>query len=258
MTTVTAVLNTARAELGYVEGRNNATKYGQAYGLDRVPWCAIFVWWVGRRASGGDKLIPPIPYTPSMARHFMELGRDQWGTTPRRGALAFLDFPDSVRRIQHVGIVEQVLPGNRIQTIEGNTSSGAAGSQADGGGVYRRIRSTSLVIVYGYPAYSPEVVVRPAPRPGRDTTRHLAPLVVDGIWGRATTRRLEQLLHQRVDGVLDETLRRAVQRWLNVRVDGDWGPVTRRALQRRVGVTQDGAIGPVTVRALQRWLNRHL
>ncbi|WP_088320304.1 CHAP domain-containing protein [Kineosporia sp. R_H_3] len=258
MTTVTAVLNRARAELGYVEGRGNATKYGAAYGLNHVPWCAEFLWWVGRQASGGDKLIPQIAYTPAMARYYTELGQSRFGTTPRRGAIAFFDFPDGIRRIQHVGLVEKVLPGGRIQTIEGNTSSGTAGSQSDGGGVYRRIRSTSLVVLYGYPAYTAEAVVRPAPKTGRDTSRHLEPLVVDGVWGSATTRRLEQFLHLRVDGRIDDTLRRAVQRWLGVRVDGVWGRVTRRALQKRLGVTQDGVTGKATTRALQRYLNRNL
>lgn len=52
------------------------------------------------------------------------------------------DWPD------HIGFVEKVLAvrwkGKQfvgwVRTIEGNTSSGAAGSQDDGGGVYRRRR----------------------------------------------------------------------------------------------------------------------
>lgn len=259
MTTATATLNVARSQLGYVEGRNNATKYGKAYGLDHVPWCAEFLWWVGRQASGGNTLIPQIAYTPAMARYYMEQGQARWGTVPRRGAIAHFDFPDSVDRIQHVGIVEKVLPGGRIQTIEGNTNSGSGGSQADGGGVYRRIRAQSLVVIYGYPAYTAETAVRAAPKASRASARTYPPLVVDGVWGSNTTRGLQVVLRDSpVDGRIDRDFRRDVQRWAGVKQDGVWGPVTRRAIQRKVGATQDGVIGRATVRALQRYINRRL
>lgn len=259
MTTVTALLNVARGELGYIEGRNNASKYGKAYGLDNAPWCAMFLWWCGRRASGGDTLVPQIAYTPAMARHYMAQGTARWGTTPRRGAIAFFDFPDTVHRIQHVGLVEKVHANGTITTIEGNTSSGVRGSQADGGGVYRRVRPVSLVVVYAYPAYTRESVVRPAPRPVSRSTRPRRPLAVDGIWGKATTSGLQVVLRDNpVDGVIDRDFRRDVERWLSRPQNGVWDVSDRKALQRRVGAKDDGAIGPLTVRALQRYINRHL
>ncbi len=255
MATATAVLNKARAQLGYREGRNNDTKYGKAYGLNHAPWCAMFLWWVGEQV-GGKTLIPQIAYTPAMARWYREQGDNRWGITPRRGAIAFFDFPDSVERIQHVGLVEKVLPGGRIQTIEGNTSSGVAGSQADGGGVYRRIRPAAHVVMYGYPEYTAEGVV--TPKPSRDKNRKpLEPLVVDGVWGRKTTIGLQVLIgDQPADGIVDGDCRRDVQRWLGVKQDGVWGRVTRKALQRRLGVDDDGIWGPTTIRALQRLINR--
>jgi hypothetical protein len=52
-----------------------------------------------------------------------------------------------MKRIGHVGLVEQVLPGGKfIVTIEGNT--GASGSR-DGSGVWRLTRSTKQVYNYG-------------------------------------------------------------------------------------------------------------
>jgi surface antigen len=257
MATVTATLNAARAELGYREGRNNDTKYGRAYGLNHAPWCAMFLWWVGHQVSPKQTLIPQIAWTPGMARWFTEQGDARWGTTPKRGAIAFFDFPDSIDRIQHVGIVEKVLPDGRVQTIEGNTSAGTAGSQADGGGVYRRVRRPRDIVLYGYPAYTREAPARPAPKPSRKDRKPLPPLVIDGVWGSKTTIGLQVLLgDQPADGVLDGDFRRDVQRWLGVKQDGVWGRVTRKALQRRVGVADDGVIGPVTIRALQRLINR--
>jgi len=259
MTTATALLNVARAELGYVEGRNNATKYGSAYGLPNAPWCAMFLWWCGRKASGGNTLVPEIAYTPAMARYYMDLGAGRWGTTPKRGAIAFFDFPDAVDRIQHVGIVERVNANGTITTIEGNASSGARGSQSDGGGVYRRTRSTSLVVVYGYPAYTAEAAVRPAPRPVSRSKRPTRPLVIDGVWGRATTSGLQVVLRDApVDGRIDLDFRRDVERWVGRPQNGRWDVADRKALQRRVGAKDDGVIGPLTVRALQRYINRQL
>ena len=51
----------------------------------------------------------------------------------------------------HVGFVEKNLGGGTLQTIEGNTSSGAYGSQSAGNGVWRRVRSECI-----------EYVIRPA------------------------------------------------------------------------------------------------
>lgn len=42
---VKAVLETAIAELGYIEGPNNLTKYGQWAGDPNAAWCAEFICW---------------------------------------------------------------------------------------------------------------------------------------------------------------------------------------------------------------------
>lgn len=151
--TAARVLEVARSQLGTVESppNSNHTKYGVAYGMDRVAWCAIFCWWVFREAGAGN-LIPKSAYTPAIADWFR--ARKQWGSVPAVGALALFDFPgDNVRRISHIGIVEAVNRDGSIICIEGNTSPGTAGSQRDGGGVYRRTRKIGIV-GYGYPAYA--------------------------------------------------------------------------------------------------------
>lgn len=151
----TRVLEVQRSQLGIVESppNSNHTKYGMAYGLDRVAWCAIFQWWAFREA-GEEHLIPKTAYTPAIAAWFR--ARGQWSTTPRIGSLVLFDFPgDGVGRISHVGIVEGINPNGTIVTVEGNTSPGTSGSQRDGGGVFRRTRSPSGGIVgYGHPAYT--------------------------------------------------------------------------------------------------------
>jgi hypothetical protein len=85
----------------------------------------------------------------------------------------FFNFPDSLNRIQHVGIVEAVGAGGAITTIEGNTSSGVAGSQDRGGLVARRARRGSIV-GYGHPAWAGAPA--PVPAPARFDPNTLATL----------------------------------------------------------------------------------
>lgn len=141
----------AHAQVGYVEGHGNITKFGAWYKMNGQPWCAIFISWVFRdhlALIGGKHA-----YTPTFAKWFKDAG--QWGSTPKPGAIAFFDFPDSVDRIQHVEIVVSV-DGGAVCTIGGNTSSGNSGSQSNGGGVYERTRSKAVIVGYGYPKYEPD------------------------------------------------------------------------------------------------------
>lgn len=162
------VLDVARSQLGTVAARDGANKYGAAYGMDRVAWCAQFVWWVFREA-GLSPLIPRTAYTPTFASWFQQRG--QASKTPRVGSLVFYNFPDSLDRIQHVGIVEAVHPDGSITAVEGNTTSGDRGSQDRGGGVWRRHRSTAHVVVFGHPAYDG---AGPATQAGGDDLATLA------------------------------------------------------------------------------------
>lgn len=258
MTSVAALLNVARSQLGYREGRNNDTKYGAWYGMNHVPWCAQYVAWVAWKASGRKDLVAPIAYTPALARWFIEQGPDAWGTTPKPGAVAFFDFPDNVNRIQHVGYVEKVNDDGTITTLEGNTSAGVAGSQSNGDGVYRRRRPRRYVVLYGYPKYT-AAVARPTHRPTRSTTRHLPPLVVDGAIGPKTVTRWQRYIHAgTVDGRFDAGFRRDVQRWLGVKQDADWGPVTVAALRRKIGYPAGTTLTRGVVKAVQRHLNRNI
>lgn len=161
MTTAGQLLDVARSQIGTVEQGDGSNPYGRAYGMDRVAWCAQFVWWVGQQVDGA--LIPKSAYTPTLAAAYQRQGRAD--RTPRVGSLVFFDWPgDGVDRISHVGFVEAVNADGTLTTIEGNTTSGAAGDQRMGGRVARRKRSTSAVVVYGHPAYDGAAAV-PGPAP---------------------------------------------------------------------------------------------
>lgn len=114
--------------------------------------------------------------------------------------------------------------------------------------------------------------VKPAP----------APLVVDGIAGRLTIRRLQEVLGTTVDGAISSqwsgnrenwpgagdgwewvdnaqgslAIAALQQRLGGLAVDGHAGAKTVSALQKRLGVAVDGYAGAQTIRALQTRLNQ--
>jgi len=101
-------------------------------------WCMAFVHWcylrVGLVLGGGASV-----------GNFQAWGAANGDvvTRPLRGDVGSWDYTGD-HWADHVFIVERVLSlgpwGWLLSTVEGNTSSGVAGSQADGDGVYRRTR----------------------------------------------------------------------------------------------------------------------
>jgi peptidoglycan hydrolase-like protein with peptidoglycan-binding domain len=80
-------------------------------------------------------------------------------------------------------------------------------------------------------------------------------LVVDGVWGEATTRRMQTVMLIDVDGKVGPQTIKAIQKKVGVAQDGIIGDKTRKALQRYLKVEQDGVWGPKTVTQLQKRLN---
>lgn len=165
MATLEAFLGKARSYLGTLESPPNTNRnifapmVGHANGY---PWCASYCLAVAKEV--GLRLPTTSAYTPRVAADF-QLARQWYTDTGRAGDLALFDFPDATRGIQHIGIVESVLPGQLV-CIEGNTSAGVRGSQDDGGGVFRRTRPRAFVVGFGRPDFDspvPEVsfVVEP-------------------------------------------------------------------------------------------------
>jgi lysozyme family protein len=116
----------------------------------------------------------------------------------------------------------------------------------------------SLVVGYGRPKYASETNVTSVNHASSDYKNRTdkIPLVVDGIWGPNTSRRLQQVLRVKVDGAFGPISFRALSVWLGQGIHAGWTIGMKTALQHRVGVQADGIIGPITVRALQRYLNR--
>lgn len=256
MATATAMLNACRTEVGYREGRNNDNKYGIWYGMNHQPYCAIGLTWAAAKVGGLSAIGGRWAYCPWWADWFRARGR--FSTTSfGRGDIVFFDWSGKRRRgyEQHVAIIESVS-GDYVNTIEFNTTFGIAGNQSDGGGVYKRRRHKSLIVGVGKPNWTAERNVTPVVTiPARSNVKRTI-LVVDGVWGAATTRRLQEVLRVKVTGSMNSGTYVALATWLKQKPTGTFTLPMKTALQGRVGVAKDGVIGPQTVRALQKYLNR--
>jgi hypothetical protein len=153
--TATDLLTVARKQIGVRETgggtKGNKQRYSVAMGMPTTEWCAIFISWCLREAH------VPKAYAATrvtlFARHYSAEGH--YFKTPRPGDLACFDW-EGDGLYDHIGIVEQVLPDGRIQTIEGNTNPGNGQD-----GVYRMRRSTRLVKGYCRPDFAATTAVQP-------------------------------------------------------------------------------------------------
>jgi hypothetical protein len=137
------MVSIARRELGVAEnppGSNESARIAHyreatAGAPGPGPWCAYFVSWVaneagvplGEEGQGFGSVDSVWAWAESAGRGIPAQG----GEGPRPGDLIVWD--------EHIGLVEKLLPGGRVQTIEGNS----------GDHVARRVHSMSEPIV-GY------------------------------------------------------------------------------------------------------------
>ena len=163
MASANKVLSIAAGEVGYSrwDDPQAGTKYGRAfaekvgnsyYGNSGVPYCCMFVWWVLDQAG---MTVPGMPTASCTALRnaCANAGLIVPKMSAQPGDIVIFDWPGSRDGANdHVGFVE-LNKGNYIQTIEGNTSSGASGSQGNGGVVARRTRDWSVVQDVIRPAY---------------------------------------------------------------------------------------------------------
>jgi hypothetical protein len=136
-------LDKAITQLGTKESpsQSNNQKYGSWYGVNGVPWCAIFTTWSYETCGDSPSFIKGqnyafVPYIVADAR----AGRNGLRTTddPIPGDLVCYDWQwDTV--YDHVGIFEAWQPGSgsTFTAIEGNTS---LTNDSNGGEVMRRTR----------------------------------------------------------------------------------------------------------------------
>lgn len=144
------VLDRAKFEVGYTEKNDNETKYGAWYGVNKEPWCAIFVSWCYDKAGLLDKVAAQskkgFASCDAGLQWFAKKGKIIPIGEAKEGDIVFFQF-DNDAQPDHVGIVEKNMKRLKaLKTIEGNTSPNNKGSQSNGGGVYAKKRSYATVM----------------------------------------------------------------------------------------------------------------
>lgn len=110
---------------------------------DSRAWCMAFVYWTFQAAAGALGRINPLPKTASVLGHWQQaatvpgarlIKADQSFNDPtliKPGLIFILDFGGG---LGHTGLVERVMPGGRLSTLEGNTNNDGS---RKGVGVFR-------------------------------------------------------------------------------------------------------------------------
>lgn len=156
------IIEMAEQQLGITElpAGSNKVKFndwyyeeGHSYFRDSSPyaWCGTFcsyVYYFGGFPMPAIDTILGVHYVPTLYNKAKAL---KWVTKePQQGDLVLFDFiNDGKTFAQHIGIFYSWIEKNKSFTcIEGNTSSNDAGSQSNGGGVYKRTRNINQVVQF--------------------------------------------------------------------------------------------------------------
>ncbi len=150
------IVAVAESQIGYTEGSDGYTKYGDWY--DSVfgtssfkydEWCTSFVSWCANRANVSTSVIPIRAYAPYLAEDFMNQGRYYSSRalggsyTPKTGDIIFLF--DTYSSPRHVGVVRH-LSNNTVYYIDGNAPTTVE---------YKTVSLTSTnIVAFGNPNYS--------------------------------------------------------------------------------------------------------
>lgn len=240
MGTAGGLLAEARKSLGMGEPNAIQAWYRSRNGSDyggNFAWCDAAVTYWARHSDNAAAVLPAgdRAYTVYHAQDFQKIGRWFPGTAAnldkaKPGDIVFFDWGEtnSIGAIDHVGVIEKVLGGGRVQTIEGNTADQCL----------RRVRGADVVAGFGRPAYDAVSAPKPA-----------EPAATTPPWPGRLLENRSPMMHG--PDVLAWQRQIRARGW-TITTDGYYGPVsadTCRAFQREKHLQVDGIVGPATWKA---------
>ncbi len=112
------IVGIAETQVGYYEGSNGYTKYGDWYGMPNADWCAMFVSWCADQAGVDSSVFQKFALCSAGADYFISQGNFHYSGNyiPQAGDLIFYA---SYGNIYHVGLVTG-SDGYNVYSIEGN------------------------------------------------------------------------------------------------------------------------------------------
>lgn len=127
---------------------SNKQKYGEWFGLNSLPWCAMFVSWCYAQAG---KPLPNIGFAKGFAgcqTGYAFFKKKGWITdNPTAGDIVLFDWQGD-GRYDHTGLFVEWLKDGVFTSVEGNT---AVGNDSNGGNVMVRTRQKSRALFVHVP-----------------------------------------------------------------------------------------------------------
>lgn len=161
------IIAVAETQLGYMEGSlegtvqgyNDVTKYGEWYGMNGQPWCAMFVSWCAKEAEISTNVIPKHASCDEGMKWFSNRGRFEFGLyyggtyIPKRGDIVYFGYrmSNGAYDSNHVGIVYKV-DDKKIHVLEGNSSYKVQS-------VSYAMQDKGYILGYGIPDYQSHQVL---------------------------------------------------------------------------------------------------
>jgi hypothetical protein len=204
-------LGTARSPLGSNKIKYNTSYYGRVVRGSDFKWCVVFQWWCFQKAGISTAIFPKSARVFSVRDWYKRRGR--FYRRPMVGDLV-------IYRFSHIGFVEKLLKGNRIQTIEGNWNDR----------VVRRIHRADAADIEGYcrPKYHEVGPVQHSPSGGRTEAIVKALPRLERNDKGADVKRLQGLVVANGHKLPDSTKADGT-------FDGDFGGETERAVRELTG-----------------------
>jgi hypothetical protein len=250
MATAKDVINEAVKHVGYTETGNNITMFGKWYGMNGAAWCAMFVSYCMNKAGAGAliKGAQTAKGSAQVSAFVRHAQKKKWAkiapSKATTGDIVIFDFPGGYET-DHVGFIRKPSGKSVIHTIEGNTSGGA-GSQSNGGGVFKRDRSFGVVHSIWRPPYDAPVAVTAEPVAEAPVSPVEAPTpVVAPVTAPKAFTSLKK-------GSKGSAVKQ-VQTKVGVTADGDFGPITEKAVkayQTKKGIVVTGIVNEETWKRL--------
>ena len=147
------------ADAHYKEGRNNDSVFGKWYGMNNVPWCAMFVSYCFNKAGVGSLVAASTLKGFASCSAAVNWFKAHKGLVASKNAkpgdVVFFNF-HGAKSPDHVGIVISNDPKHKVMhTVEGNTvNPNGTGDQVNGDGVYYKTRPYGYVVAVGRPHWA--------------------------------------------------------------------------------------------------------
>ncbi|MHC5249803.1 LysM peptidoglycan-binding domain-containing protein [Enterococcus sp. LJL90] len=277
----------------------NTKYYGRDVSGSAYAWCQAMIWCCFQELGISNLYGTKSAYTVFVASAFNQQGRFFRSNPQPGDMVFFdWGGSKNISAIDHVGIVVSVNADGSVNTVEGNVSNqvmkmrrtmqfivgfgrpayGASGSSGGNSGstpstgTYTVIAgdslwkisqkfNTTVASLKQLNNLSSDLIFigQTLKTSGSSSTPSSHQIAVDGYWGSATTRRIQQVLGVTVDGIKGPETYKAIQWKVGTTADGIIGPNTIRAMQKYFGTVQDGIISEpsLMVKAMQTRLNQN-